>query len=69
VRGPITSAWRQGEEGFSLDVEIPPNVTATVVLPNGETHEIGSGPRSFSVPRDDRRSERELVRARPGAQL
>jgi alpha-L-rhamnosidase len=69
VRGPITSAWRQDEDSFSLDVEIPPNVTATVVLPNGETHEIGSGPRSFSVRRNGRGSERELVRARPGAQL
>jgi alpha-L-rhamnosidase len=69
VRGPITSAWRQDEDTFSLDVEIPPNVTATVVLPDGETHEVGSGRRSFSAPRAGRGSERELVRARPGAQL
>ena len=69
VRGPITSAWRQDEDTFSLDVEIPPNVTATVVLPDGETHEIGSGRRTFSAPRDGRGSERELVRARPSAQL
>jgi alpha-L-rhamnosidase len=69
VRGPITSAWRQDGDTFSLEVEIPPNVTATVVLPDGETHEIGSGRRSFSAPRDGRGSERELVRARPGAQL
>ena len=69
VRGPITSVWRQDEDSFSLDVEIPPNVMATVLLPNGETHEIGSGPRSFSVPREGRGSERELVRSRPGTQL
>jgi alpha-L-rhamnosidase len=69
VRGPITSAWRQDDDTFSLEVQIPPNVTATVVLPDGETHEVGSGRRTFSAPRDGRGSERELVRARPGAQL
>ena len=38
VRGPITSAWRQdGRRRFELEVEIPPNVTATVVVPGGET--------------------------------
>jgi alpha-L-rhamnosidase len=66
VRGPITSAWRQDGDTFQLDVEIPANVTATVVLPGGERHEVGSGRRSFTTARA---SERELVRARPGAQL
>jgi alpha-L-rhamnosidase len=63
VRGPITSAWRQDGDVFRLDVEIPANVTATVVLPGGECFEVGSGRRSFSA------SQRELVRARPRAQL
>ena len=69
VRGPITSAWRQDDETFSLDVEIPPSVTATVVMPSGETHEIGSGRRSFTAVRGGGVSDRELVRARPGSQL
>jgi alpha-L-rhamnosidase len=69
VRGPITSAWRQDDETFSLDVEIPPSVTATVVMPSGETHEIGSGRRSFTALRGGGASDRELVRARPGSQL
>jgi alpha-L-rhamnosidase len=69
VRGPITSAWSQDDETFSLDVEIPPSVTATVVLPSGETHEIGSGRRSFTAARGGGVSDRELVRARPGSQL
>jgi alpha-L-rhamnosidase len=69
VRGPITSAWRQDDETFSLDVEIPPNVTATVVLPSGESHEIGSGRRSFTAARTGGASDRELVRARPGSEL
>jgi alpha-L-rhamnosidase len=66
VRGPITSSWRQDGDAFRLDVEIPANVTATVVLPGGERREVGSGRRSFSAARA---SQRELVRARPRAQL
>ena len=31
VRGPITSAWHQDGTRSRLDVEIPPNVMATVV--------------------------------------
>jgi alpha-L-rhamnosidase len=64
VRGPITSAWRQDGDVFRLDVEIPANVTATVVLPDGERREVSSGRHGFSAAR---RSERELVRARPRA--
>ncbi len=66
VRGPISSGWRQEDGTFQLDIEIPANVTATVVLPGGERHEVGSGRRSFTT---ERASERELVRARPRAQL
>jgi len=33
VRGPIESSWKRSEDTFELDVEIPPNVTATVLLP------------------------------------
>jgi alpha-L-rhamnosidase len=72
VRGPITSAWRRDADTFSLDVEIPANVTATVRLPSGETHDVGSGRRSFSAPTSGdvaSASEREPVRARPRAQL
>jgi alpha-L-rhamnosidase len=69
VRGAITSAWRQDDQTFSLDVEIPPNVAATVVLPGGETHEIGSGRRSFTAARHASASDRELVRTRPRSQL
>ena len=63
VRGPIASAWRQDADGFHLEVEIPPNVTARVMLPDGETAEAGPGRHAFSV------SERELVRPRPGPEL
>jgi alpha-L-rhamnosidase len=66
VRGPITSAWRQDGDTFRLDVEIPANVTATVVLPGGESCEVGSGHSSFSAARS---SQRDLVRARTRAKL
>jgi alpha-L-rhamnosidase len=49
VRGRITSAWRRGRDGFQLEVEIPPNVTATVLVPGGETVEVESGRHVFSV--------------------
>ena len=70
VRGPITSAWRQDGDTFSLDVEIPPNVTATVVLPDGETHEIGSGPAQLQrAPRRPRFRARARSRAPERAAL
>jgi alpha-L-rhamnosidase len=51
VRGPITSAWTQDGDEFRLEVEIPPNVTATVVVPGGDTVEVGSGRHVFSSSR------------------
>jgi alpha-L-rhamnosidase len=33
IRGPISSAWRIENGSFRLEVEIPANTTATVVLP------------------------------------
>jgi alpha-L-rhamnosidase len=70
VRGPIASAWRRDGDTFSLDVEVPPNVTATVRLPTGETHEVGSGRRTFTAAwGGEPSSDGQLVRARPGTQL
>lgn len=48
VRGTIASAWERPDGGFHLEVEIPANVTATVVLPSGDV-EIGSGRYAFAV--------------------
>ena len=48
VRGTISSAWRREGDELTLEVEIPPNVTATVVVPGGETVEVGSGRHAFS---------------------
>jgi hypothetical protein len=46
-RGPVTVAWRRTGERFSLDVTLPVNVTATVVLPTGERFTAGSGRSHF----------------------
>jgi alpha-L-rhamnosidase len=35
VRGPVTTSWSVGSDGFSLDVSMPPGARATVVLPLG----------------------------------
>jgi alpha-L-rhamnosidase len=51
VRGPIVSVWRQAGDTFQLDVEIPANVTATVVVPGGERVEVGPGRHTFSAAR------------------
>lgn len=48
-KGLITSEWTQDEDQIILRVSIPANTTATVVLPNGETQEIGSGEKVFNV--------------------
>jgi alpha-L-rhamnosidase len=49
VRGPIGSSWRRAGEELELTVGIPPNVTATVVLPDGRTSEVGSGTHAFTA--------------------
>jgi alpha-L-rhamnosidase len=51
VRGTIRSAWRQTNGELHLTVEIPANVTATVILPDGRATEIGSGTYEFSTAR------------------
>lgn len=47
--GRVAVAWRLEGDGFALDVEIPPNATATVTLPDGVVERVGSGRRSFTA--------------------
>jgi alpha-L-rhamnosidase len=49
VRGRIVSAWRRDGDTLRLEVETPPNVTATVILPGNEGVEIGSGRHTFTA--------------------
>ncbi len=47
--GKIKSAWKIEAGNFVYDVEVPANTTATVILPNSEKKELGSGKYSFTV--------------------
>jgi len=45
--GRISAEWHTTEEGFRLQVSIPCNTQAAVVLPDGRTEQVGSGEYSF----------------------
>jgi alpha-L-rhamnosidase len=47
VYGKIASEWKIENEKFHLKVRIPVNTTATVVLPDGAVHQVGSGEHEF----------------------
>src|SRR4051812_37998546 len=44
VRGPIRSEWRRTGADLELEVEIPANVTATVILPGDDAPTEGGRP-------------------------
>lgn len=45
--GEILSAWALEGNRFCYECTIPTNTTATLILPNGETHFLGSGSYTF----------------------
>jgi alpha-L-rhamnosidase len=45
--GTIVSDWKQSSKKFTIT--IPPNTTATVILPKGKTENIGSGTHTYTV--------------------
>jgi alpha-L-rhamnosidase len=47
--GRITSNWRRENGKFILDATIPPNSTATVILPDGSSRDVGSGAYQWHV--------------------
>ncbi|MBP7948530.1 MAG: glycoside hydrolase family 78 protein [Verrucomicrobiales bacterium] len=49
IRGRIASAWRLQDGQFELDVTIPANATATVVLPPGMAETITEGGRPLEA--------------------
>ena len=51
--GLAESRWKIKSGKFDLDVTVPPNASAQVVLPNGEQHEVGSGTWHWSVDYQD----------------
>ncbi len=42
--------WQVENDAFQLEVEVPCNASATVVLPNGDRFEAGSGKAAYSCP-------------------
>jgi alpha-L-rhamnosidase len=50
VRGDISSAWRREADALRLVVEIPANVTATVVLPGQDPVEVTAGRHELAAP-------------------
>jgi alpha-L-rhamnosidase len=66
INGRIASAWRQENGGFTLDVTIPANTTANVILPRatvartsegGNPVEKAAGVRAVAAEGDDLRVE------------
>lgn len=49
VYGKISCGYRAKGGEAEIDAEIPPNTSATLVLPDGTTHELGSGRYRFCV--------------------
>ncbi len=47
--GMIATDWNLNGSTFELSVEIPPNTTAVIQLPDGQEFEKGSGNHSFAV--------------------
>ncbi len=47
IRGNIESDWKVADGKLRLNVTIPPNTTATVIMPSGVRQEIGSGRYQF----------------------
>ena len=50
VRGRVATAWTIEGERFQLQVQLPPNTTGVVTLPDGSAHEITAGEHRFECP-------------------
>ena len=54
IRGRIVSEWKRSGSGVHYRIVIPPNTTATIELPMGETvgtgRHVGSGEWTFDTP-------------------
>ena len=50
--GRVESGWERTERGWRFSVVVPPNVSATVVLPDGSRHEVGAGENEYECAAD-----------------
>lgn len=56
VFGEVISQWQRKDGAFHLEVSIPCNCSAIVVMPDGETHQVDNGRYSFQIA-DERAAE------------
>ena len=49
VRGPIRTEWRKADGKLTLIVEVPPNATAEIHVPNGPVEKVGSGTYEYTT--------------------
>lgn len=47
-QGEAACAWRRADGRFTLDVTVPCNADAVVILPDGTEHTVGSGQYRFA---------------------
>ncbi len=47
--GKIVTAWKHSDSSFVLKIGVPPNTTATVIMPDSSQHEVSSGKHKFAV--------------------
>ena len=47
--GRIAELWQREADKLVLNEEIPPNTSATVHVPGGETHQVTSGKHRFEA--------------------
>ncbi|MBN2853055.1 MAG: family 78 glycoside hydrolase catalytic domain [Clostridia bacterium] len=52
IYGKVETKWALKDRKFILDVSIPCNITAVIILPNGDQHEVGNGNYHFEMKRD-----------------
>ena len=47
--GKISVDWKIENNTFQLNVEVPVNTRARIILPDKQSHDVGSGKYSYSV--------------------
>lgn len=47
--GKVSVDWKRENQQFTINISVPANSSAKVILPNKEEHEVGSGKYSFSI--------------------
>jgi len=51
IYGKVSCGWKKSETGINIEINVPCNTTASVMLPNGKETEIQSGSFEFTIKR------------------